>query len=926
MRFITKHKILNILTALCFTNAMVLPITQPLAYAAESTAETSQNASTDTSTQKMESAISKYVNNFSTWKDEDKEKFANEYAEYIYGLYRTGTSAEKQAYKDKIKNASSAEEAKAILQEGLDYNTNNIPSKEWSEKYSNWKNMDEFDKTTLLKERIDDLDKDGLLSKTGADNELIKQVLTSGDMTVKSLDKLITDSVYAQTKSFDTDNIPTTDWLQKYSQWENLNDADRTSLLKERISAVDKDGLLSKTGLDEDLVSKMLSTDGSASVKDLDESISSYITNQKKYLNTDNLPSSDWLKQWNNWNNLTDAERTALLKERISAVDKEGLLSKTGVDSELINKVLSSNKFSMKQLDEFIADYMKAQTQVNSTSSNATTQKCPTGYYEVSEVKKCCQDGTTYDTETQMCKTSAENTATEQSPNRGGGNSTMSTLLPLAGILFKGGGGSSEESITPAPEDEKEIQRQVNNDSFNKGIQNNYRQTKDVSLRRVFGTIYQNGKEDYLWDNDTSQFIFSSLTSEDEKQFLTVELQVPNDKFSVGRGVLRFFGENSVLLAQIPESPEPPQAVIRSNGNITIKRFAVPAEILNSPNDLGYDAILTVQVGQPKGSYTKEFVLNRAVKVYSSTPILGGGKTGAEVQENMGAQVTMLENEDDNWQKINIDLSKDVTYKDGVCSFTNDDTDGTEIQVKVGGDIKDADGCHSLNGKNFNKTDLEKNYGILDENNIQSDEDVPAKITDMTINVLQEDGTYKDVALLDARFVAGRAPDGTQYVIDTTTNKIYDLKNDPKMLNGEENPYDVVHNNDNTISVINKQTGEKMPLYSVGQAIDYSKQASKRNVSAEENPSTNNNGLAQNENSPATSQDAVNQRNRGDANATNQSPMPRNENISNAFKNTTQKSFSFSNGVVTFNRSSSNGDSSSYSFDIPSAIELLKKH
>lgn len=48
MRLITKHKIVNILTAIFFTNAMVMPIAQPIAYAEEVVAEATNPISSET--------------------------------------------------------------------------------------------------------------------------------------------------------------------------------------------------------------------------------------------------------------------------------------------------------------------------------------------------------------------------------------------------------------------------------------------------------------------------------------------------------------------------------------------------------------------------------------------------------------------------------------------------------------------------------------------------------------------------------------------------------------------------------------------------------------------------------------------------------------------------------------------------------------
>ena len=59
-----------------------------------------------------------------------------------------------------------------------------------------------------------------------------------------------------------------------------------------------------------------------------------------------------------------------------------------------------------------------------------------------------------------------------------------------------------------------------------------------------------------------------------------------------------------------------------------------------------------------------------------------------------------------------------------------------------------------------------------------------------------------------------------------TTNKIYDMKNDPKMLDGADSMFEIEASGDGvSYRVKDKATGKYLPLYGVGQAIKYSKEA-----------------------------------------------------------------------------------------------------
>lgn len=711
MRLNTKHKIVNILTAIFFTNAMVMPIAQPIAYAEEVMAEatnatensgttnatsatnnlstgtsgTTENSASGTtndtatessgttqsdatnvpSQEKIESGIQTYLENFDKWSTDDKAKFAEKYGEYIYTLYRENSTEDKQTYIDKLKNAQTVTEAKAILEEGTTYTTNNIPSAEWTRQLSNWSKLSEFDRMNVLKERIND-------------------------------------------------------------------------------------------------------------------------------------------------------------------IDKEGLLSKAGVDNELIKKVIDSSGFTVKQLDNFITDYIKAQTQVNETSTTAETKKCPTGYFEVADVGKCCPNGSYFDSETQMCKTDGDSSSSSDGRSSSGSN-IMSGILPLAGILMKGGLGSSKtpkEEIKPTPENQKEANN-AKKDSFNKGIQDNHKIVTDgVVVHRYFGTIARNGNEDYLWDADSGNFVFSSQISTNEKQYFVVEFKLPNEKFKIVQTSIKIIGDGETTGAIYAENAKPSKPVLpESNGTTVYKRFAVPDLILSNPNPLAYNVILYVKVQYPNGQQNDgEISLNRAILVMDSVPKLGNGKTGAKIIDVYGYQVTQLDKSD--WQTIKIDNNKEITYENGVCKFYNDDSDGTEIQVKVGDGIKDAEGCKSLNGKNFNKKDFKKDGMIVNEIDLKGDSEIPEKYTDMKITITKKDGSKDEVSLLDARFNAFKTADGTQYVVDMTTNKIYDMKNDPQLLNGADSMFEVEASGDGvSYKVKDKATGKYLPLYGVGQAIEYSKEA-----------------------------------------------------------------------------------------------------
>ena len=108
----------------------------------------------------------------------------------------------------------------------------------------------------------------------------------------------------------------------------------------------------------------------------------------------------------------------------------------------------------------------------------------------------------------------------------------------------------------------------------------------------------------------------------------------------------------------------------------------------------------------------------------------------------------------------------------------------------------------------------------------------------MKITVTNKYGNKEDVSLLDARFNAFKTADGTQYVVDMTTNKIYDMKNDPKMLDGADSMFEIEASGDGvSYKVKDKVTGKYLPLYGVGQAIEYSKEA--EDVDAKNRQNTN---------------------------------------------------------------------------------------
>lgn len=627
MRFLSKHKLVNILTAIFFANTMVMPIAQPIAYAEEVVSESSTKA-TITDLEKY------YLENFDNIDATTKEKFADQYSNYIYTLYRTsGSSEDKDAYKSKLLNASSATEAQAIINEGKTYTSSNVPTAEWTKQLSNWSNLGEFDRMNLLQERID-------------------------------------------------------------------------------------------------------------------------------------------------------------------AIDSEGLLSKAGVDKDLIKQVISSDGFTVNQLDSFIDDYVKAQTQINETSSNASSKQCPSGYFEVPDVKKCCPTNSTYDTETQMCKTTGDSTSGNSS---GGGSNSMATVLPLAGVLLKGGfgGGSASADEDPVPPEVKDRIENVERGSVD-GKYKNALKKGNIQIAHT-GTVVIDGKEDYLFDSAMNSVVYSTNTS--DKQYLVLV-------FSDKSGKLSELGDIRVQVEAMPkpvwlqeEKSQIPQPVIKAKDGQVVKRFIVDKRLLESENGNGFD----ITVMEASGKF--QLPIKGAIKVLNSAPILGNGQSGATAS----SEVLVLDGSD-NTNLIDFE-DGDVTFDDGVCMVPLKNGKQIETEAENFSDCEDK--LKEFKGRYFDDAQVKEDGTITaeDYNEFKTNEDI-----NRNFQIETKDG-YKSVFTADMTAFTGA--DGKAYFLDTTTGKVYNFSSPPEVVEGLEVTTEI--QDDGNYIIKDKNTGETIPQTSVSNMIRISK-------------------------------------------------------------------------------------------------------